>query len=66
MSNPRADYSPIFHRDPIHLPNNARVAVWPVINVISQDTTSKESICLYARTYNNACLLDGQEINLES
>ena len=37
MANPRAEYSPIFHRDPIHLPNNARVAVWPVINVEEWD-----------------------------
>lgn len=37
MANPRADYSPIFHRPPLQLPGNARVAVWPVINVEEWD-----------------------------
>ena len=37
MSNPRAEYSPIFHRKPLRLPGNARVAVWPVINVEEWD-----------------------------
>ena len=38
MANPRADYSPIFHRTPpLRLPNNARVAVWPIINVEEWD-----------------------------
>ncbi|MEK7806550.1 MAG: polysaccharide deacetylase family protein [Chloroflexota bacterium] len=37
MSNPRAEYSPIFHRRPLKLPDNARVAVWPIINVEEWD-----------------------------
>ena len=37
MANPRAEYSPIFDRPPLRLPNNARVAVWPVINVEEWD-----------------------------
>ena len=37
MANPRAEYSPIFHRKPLRLPGNARVAVWPVINVEEWD-----------------------------
>ena len=38
MANPRADYSPIFDREPpLRLPNNARVAVWPIINVEEWD-----------------------------
>ena len=37
MVNPRADYSPIFHRKPLKLPGNARVAVWPCINVEEWD-----------------------------
>ena len=37
MANPRADYSPIFHRKPLKLPGNARVAVWPCINVEEWD-----------------------------
>ena len=37
MSNPRADYVPIVHRKPLKLPGNARVAVWPVINVEEWD-----------------------------
>jgi allantoinase len=37
MANPRAEYSPIFHRAPLKLPNNARLAVWPIINVEEWD-----------------------------
>jgi len=37
MSNPRADFSPIFDREPLKLPGGARVAVWPVINVEEWD-----------------------------
>ena len=37
MANPRADFSPIFHREPLKLPGNARVAVWPVINIEEWD-----------------------------
>jgi peptidoglycan/xylan/chitin deacetylase (PgdA/CDA1 family) len=38
MANPRADYSPIFYRKPpLRLPNNARIAVWPIINVEEWD-----------------------------
>ena len=37
MSNPRAEYSPIFHREPLKLPGNARIAVWPIINVEEWD-----------------------------
>ena len=37
MVNPRADYSPIFHRPPLKLPGNARIAIWPVINVEEWD-----------------------------
>jgi allantoinase len=37
MTNPRADYSPIFQRRLLHLPGNARIAVWPVINVEAWD-----------------------------
>ncbi len=37
MPNPRAQYVPIFQRRPLRLPNNARVAVWPVINVEEWD-----------------------------
>lgn len=37
MTNPRADYSPIFKRRPLHLPGHARIAVWPVINVEEWD-----------------------------
>ena len=40
MSNPRADYSPIFQRKPLKLPGNARVAVWPIINVEEWDIGS--------------------------
>ena len=37
MANPRAEFSPIFQRPPLKLPGNARVAVWPVINVEAWD-----------------------------
>jgi peptidoglycan/xylan/chitin deacetylase (PgdA/CDA1 family) len=37
MTNPRAEYSSIFQRQPLQLPGNARVAVWPVINVEEWD-----------------------------
>ena len=37
MSNPRAEFSPIFDREPLKLPGGARVAVWPVINVEEWD-----------------------------
>ena len=37
MANPRAEYSPIFHRKPLRLPGNARVAVWVIINVEEWD-----------------------------
>lgn len=33
MPNPRAEYSPIFDRPPLRHPRDARVLVWPVINV---------------------------------
>ena len=33
MTNPRADYSPIIDRKPLKLPQEARVAVWVIINV---------------------------------
>ena len=37
MPTPRADYSPIFDRPPLKLPDNARIAVWPIINVEEWD-----------------------------
>ena len=37
MPNPRADFSPIFDRKPLHLPGNARVATWVIINVEEWD-----------------------------
>lgn len=37
MANPRAEFSPIFHRAPLRLPGGARLAVWPVINVEEWD-----------------------------
>lgn len=37
MANPRATYSPLFQRRPLKLPDGARVAVWPVINVEEWD-----------------------------
>ena len=33
MNNPRAEYSPIIDRKPLHLPDGARLAVWVIINV---------------------------------
>ena len=40
MPNPRADYSPIFDRPPLTLPDGARVAVWFIINVRSGTSPS--------------------------
>ena len=37
MANPRAEYSPIFQRKPLRGPDNARIIVWPVINVEEWD-----------------------------
>jgi len=37
MVNPRAVYSSIFERVPLVLPRNARVVIWPVINVEEWD-----------------------------
>jgi peptidoglycan/xylan/chitin deacetylase (PgdA/CDA1 family) len=37
MTNPRADYSAIFQRPALRLPGNAKIAVWPVINVEEWD-----------------------------
>ena len=37
MANPRAEYSPIFHRKQLRGPDNARIIVWPVINVEEWD-----------------------------
>ena len=37
MSNPRADCVPISRRKPLKLPGDARVAVWPIINVEEWD-----------------------------
>ena len=37
MANPRAEYSPIFHRKPLRGPDNARIIVWPIINVEEWD-----------------------------
>ncbi len=37
MVNPRAEFSPIFERAPLKLPGNARIAVWPIINVEEWD-----------------------------
>ena len=42
MANPRAEFSPIFHRPPLKLPNNARVAIWPVINVEEWDINATD------------------------
>ena len=39
MPNPRANYSPIFRRPPLTLPDDARVAVWFIINVEEWDIT---------------------------
>ena len=33
MDNTRYDYSPIIHREPLSLPNNARVAFWVGVNI---------------------------------
>ena len=40
MPNPRAEYSPIHHRPALRLPDNARIAVWPVVNVEEWDINS--------------------------
>ena len=37
MPNPRSDYSNIFERPRLELPNNARIAVWVIINVEEWD-----------------------------
>ena len=37
MANPRAEYSPIFHRKQLRGPDNARIIVWPVIDVEEWD-----------------------------
>jgi peptidoglycan/xylan/chitin deacetylase (PgdA/CDA1 family) len=37
MPNLRAEFSPLFQREPLKLPNNARVAVWAIINVEEWD-----------------------------
>ena len=37
MPNPRAEFSPIGQRAPLKLPNEARIAVWPVVNVEEWD-----------------------------
>ena len=37
MPNPRSDYSNIFERPKLALPNNARIAVWVIINVEEWD-----------------------------
>ena len=37
MPNPRAEFSPIFHREPLRLPGNARIVVWVIINVEEWD-----------------------------
>jgi len=42
MENTRYDYSPIISRKPFRLPNNARVAVWVIINVEYFDIGSPE------------------------
>ncbi len=41
MSNPRADYLPIVDRRPLKLPDNARVAVWVIINVEEWDINAR-------------------------
>ena len=40
MSNPRAEFNPMINRQPIKLPDNARVAVWFIINVEDWDFNS--------------------------
>ncbi len=37
MPNPRSDYSNIFDRPPLKLPDGARIVVWPIINVEEWD-----------------------------
>ena len=37
MSNPRAEFSPIFSRKPLHLPGDSRVALWVIINLEEWD-----------------------------
>ncbi len=37
MSNPRAEYSPIFSRNPLRLPGDSRVALWVIINLEEWD-----------------------------
>ncbi|MBI3951645.1 MAG: polysaccharide deacetylase family protein [Acidobacteria bacterium] len=37
MNNPRAEYSPIIDREPLYLPEGARVAVWVIVNVEDWD-----------------------------
>ena len=37
MANPRVEYVPIIDRKPLKLPDNARVAVWAIINVEEWD-----------------------------
>ena len=39
MANPRTEFSPLFQRPALKLPDDARVAVWPVINVEEWDMT---------------------------
>ena len=41
MSNPRADYSSIVSRPPLHLPNGAKVAFWFILNVEEWDFEAK-------------------------
>ena len=41
MSNPRADYSSIFSRPPLRLPNGAKVAFWFILNVEEWDFNAK-------------------------
>ena len=41
MSNPRAEYSPIFQRKPLKLPGNARLAVFTVVNVEEWDINAQ-------------------------
>ena len=37
MSNPRAEFSPIFNRNPLRLPGGSRVALWVIINLEEWD-----------------------------
>lgn len=41
MGNPRADYTAINNRPPLKLPNDARVALWVVVNVEEWDINEK-------------------------